>query len=181
MKNLLLLPILLTLTLVSTAESNWTVTNDARLHTTGETVFGHKFGFIKKPGNCDIDLLYIGWSTYQEGLEKHKGEDALIELDIDGNKGNILIPLVSTYNLAGISTLAIFTNFIVTEYFINLIKESNKLKLTFKSPEEMLNKLDIQTESFNLSGFTDAYQQAYKQCNQLLHLAAPIVPTKTGQ
>ena len=51
----------------------------------------------------------------------------------------------------------------------------------FKSPEEMLNKLDIQTESFNLSGFTDAYQQAYKQCNQLLHLAAPIVPTKTGQ
>jgi hypothetical protein len=164
MKNLLLLPVLLTLTLVPYAESNWAVTDDARLHTTGETVFGHKFGFIKKSGNCDIDLLYIGWSTYQEGLEKHEGEDALIELDIDGNKGNILIPLVSTYNLAGISTLAIFTNFIVTEYFINLITESNKLKLTFKSPEEMLNKLDIQTESFNLSGFTDAYQQAYKQC-----------------
>ena len=43
MNNLLLLPILLTLTLVSYAESNWAVTNDARLHTTGETELDVKF------------------------------------------------------------------------------------------------------------------------------------------
>ena len=48
---------------------NWTVDffidDIIRYSTNGTNVNGHKFGWLIKPGACDVDVLYLAISTYK--------------------------------------------------------------------------------------------------------------------
>ena len=71
------------LSVASYAEDGWTVEKD-RIHTHGSTVHGHKFGYFKDKEYCGNDLIYIQWSTYEEGLKEFEGIDAKIAIRING-------------------------------------------------------------------------------------------------
>ena len=49
---------------------NWTVDffidDIIRYSTNGMVVNGHVFGWLIKPGACDVDVLYLAISTYRE-------------------------------------------------------------------------------------------------------------------
>jgi len=53
-----------------------------RYSTNGSVVNGHKFGWLIKPGACDVDVLYLAISTYKSNAAtlKHKLNGKIVPL-----------------------------------------------------------------------------------------------------
>jgi len=164
MKKLLTVLLVSILSVASYAEDGWTVEKD-RIHTHGSTVHGHKFGFVKDKGDkCDENLLFISWSTYSSGLEKFEGQDVKVFMDFDGEVTHTTLELVSTYNFSDISTWAMFSNVVMPEEFLDIIRKSKSLVVAFSTKNEMTKTLDIQSDTFDIKGFSEKFQQAQNQC-----------------
>ena len=146
---------------------DWTVSNNTgivRYISNGSTVNGHQFGFIKKAGSCDGDLLWIAWSSYKTGIENFVDQDAIIQFRVDDIKFQLGIPLLTIYDYTPNIKLAAFTNFIVSEKFISLLKSGKNIEVTIIGPDELVDKIDIKTDSFSLNGFKDARVKAKEFC-----------------
>ena len=161
-----LLALLITLTALSSyAEDNWTIDDRNWIYVNGNTVHGHRFGFVKDKGKkCDENLLFISWSTYSSGLEKFKGQDVKVFMDFDGEVTHTTLELVATYNFADISTKAMFSNVVMPEEFLDIIRKSKSLVVAFSTKNEMTKTLDLQSDTFDIKGFSEKFQQAQNQC-----------------
>jgi hypothetical protein len=160
--------ILTILNSASYAEENWTIDDSNWIYANGNTVHGHKFGFVKDKGDkCDENLLFISWSTYSSGLEKFKGQDVKVFMDFDGEVTHTTLVLVSTYNFADISTWAMFSNVVMPEEFLDIIRKSKSLVVAFSTKNEMTKTLDIQNDTFDIEGFSEKFQQAQNQCKNI--------------
>ncbi len=168
MKKLLTVLLVLILSVASYAEENWTIDDSNWIYANGNTVHGHKFGFVKDKGDkCDENLLFISWSTYSSGLEKFKGQDVKVFMDFDGEVTHTTLELVSTYNFADISTWAMFSNVVMPEEFLDIIRKSKNLVVAFSTKNEMTKTLDIQNDTFDIEGFSEKFQQAQNQCKNI--------------
>jgi hypothetical protein len=168
MKKLLTVLLVLILSVASYAEENWTIDDSNWIYANGNTVHGHKFGFVKDKGDkCDENLLFISWSTYSSGLEKFKGQDVKVFMDFDGEVTHTTLVLVSTYNFADISTWAMFSNVVMPEEFLDIIRKSKSLVVAFSTKNEMTKTLDIQNDTFDIEGFSEKFQQAQNQCKNI--------------
>jgi hypothetical protein len=163
MKKLLIL--LTILAGYANAEDNWTIDDSNRIYANGNTVHGHKFGFVKGKGDkCNENLLFISWSTYSSGLEKFEGQDVKVFMDFDGEVTHTTLKLVSTYNFADISTWAMFSNVVMSEDFLDIIRKSENLVVAFSTKNEMTKTLDIQNDTFDIEGFSEKFKQAQNRC-----------------
>ena len=165
MKKLLTLLISSALTVHSYADSNWTIEVD-RIYTNGTTVYGHKFGYFKDKEWCDHDLIFIEWSTYEKGLEAFEGVDAKIAISLNGKEDSTIMPstLVDTAEFVNISTLAIFKTIILSKELSKDIRESDSIELQFVGPNDLINKLDIKSDVFNITGLSAAYLSIDNSC-----------------
>jgi hypothetical protein len=165
MKKLLTLLISSALTVHSYADSNWTIEVD-RIYTHGSTVHGHKFGYFKDQEWCDHDLIFIEWSTYEKGLEAFEGVDAKIAISLNGKEASTIMPstLVDTAEFVNISTLAIFKTIILSKELSKDIRESDSIELQFVGPNDLINKLDIKSDVFNITGLSAAYLSIDNSC-----------------
>jgi len=165
MKKLLTLLISSALTVHSYADSNWTIEVD-RIYTNGTTVYGHKFGYFKDKEWCDHDLIFIEWSTYEKGLEAFEGVDAKIAISLNGKEASTIMPstLVDTAEFVNISTLAIFKTIILSKELSKDIRESDSIELQFVGPNDLINKLDIKSDVFNITGLSAAYLSIDNSC-----------------
>jgi len=158
-----LLTLLIILTTLS-ARAEWIIDDRNWIYVNGTTVNGHKFGFTKDKGRCDENLLFISWSTYSSGLEKFEGQDVKVFMDFDGEVTHTTLKLVSTYNFADISTWAMFSNVVMPEEFLDIIRKSKNLVVSFSTKNEMAKTLDIQNDTFDIEGFSEKFKQAQNQC-----------------
>ena len=153
--------------LPSYAENNWTIDDNNHVYVNGNTVHGHKFGFIKdKGGRCNDHLLFITWSTYNPNLEKFEGQYAKILMLFDNHNTHTNAELITAYNFSGVLTLAMFGNVVMPEEFLNIIRESKKLTVIFPNSNEMSEALDIKQDTFGIKGFSEAFNQAQRQCKK---------------
>jgi hypothetical protein len=138
-----------------------------RYITNGEAVHGHQFGFIKRAGNCNRDMLWVSWSSYEKGLEEFEGSYAGLQFRVDEQQFQIEIQLLSVYPLTSMSTIASFTNFEAGEKLISLLEEGRKIDVTIISPEGLANKFDLKEDSFSLDGFAEARRKSRELCELL--------------
>jgi hypothetical protein len=85
-------------------------------------------------------------------------------MDFDGEVTHTTLKLVSTYNFADISTWAMFSNVVMPEEFLDVIRKSKNLVVAFSTKNEMTKTLDIQNDTFDIEGFSEKFKQAQNQC-----------------
>jgi len=166
MKKILTLLIISILTTVINAEENWTIEKD-RIYTNGTTVHGHKFGYFKDKEFCGNDLIYIQWSTYEEGLKEFEGIDAKIAIRLNGEDEVFeVIPstLMSTFKFPVLMTLGDFRTILYSKELSKDIRESQSIEFTFVGPDDLVSKLDIKTDTFNTAGLVAAYSKLDNSC-----------------
>ncbi len=130
----------------------------------GDTVYGHQFGFLKKSGNCDSNILWISVSTPDKDLKLFEGINATIQIKIDETQFQAELSILAVSKITpSLSTIA-FSNFLAGEKFIALLEKGQKAEITILAPDELLNKLDITTDTFSLKGFTATMLKAKEFC-----------------
>jgi|SaaInlV_100m_DNA_6_1039743.scaffolds.fasta_scaffold22302_2 hypothetical protein len=163
MKKLIMLLMVLTTAIVS-AESNWTV-EDNEMYVSGSTVHGHKFGYFKDEKWCGKELVFIQWTSYEEGLEKFKGIDVLIELR---SNGELIDKIPATFTagirFAELMTIAEFKTVLLSNNLADQLKNTKEIEVEFVEPKEFVALLDIKSDTFNALGFPKAYLQKYNAC-----------------
>ena len=166
-KIFLLLVLLLSSINTSFAEDNWNLIGDSRLITRGEIVWGHQFGFMKDSSLCDYDILLISWSSdISKGkLKEFEGKDAYLQLNIDGEI--LEEELEFTLMFAGAfdpMEVGYFGAIVKSESFIEKLKQSSRIELTFTKPKSLLRILDIKTDSFKTEGLNESYSLLDNSC-----------------
>jgi hypothetical protein len=136
-----------------------------RYTTNGEIVHGNRFGFFVYRSSCSTNILWLTISTDDKGLSEHIGEDVKISISIDGQLGAIIeTPLASVYKFTSSIDIALFTNFVASERFINALKKGKTVGFGITGPNEISSKFDIPMENFSLSGFTADHVKAKEAC-----------------
>ena len=166
MKKLLTVLLVSILSVASYAEDGWTVEKD-RIHTHGSTVHGHKFGYFKDKEYCGNDLIYIQWSTYEDGLKEFEGIDAKIAIRINGEDEVITVmpsTLMTTLKFPVLMTIGDFRTIFYSKELSKDIRESQSIEFTFVGPEDLASKLDIKSDTFNTTGLAAAYSKFDNTC-----------------
>jgi hypothetical protein len=166
MKKLLTVLLVSILSVASYAEDGWTVEKDT-IYTHGSTVHGHKFGYFKDKEYCGNDLIYIQWSTYEDGLKEFEGIDAKIAIRLNGKDEVVHVmpsTLMSTAKFPVLMTIGIFKTIILSKELSKDIKESDSIELQFVGPNDLINKLDIKSDVFNTAGLLEAYSKIDNSC-----------------
>ena len=167
MKKLLTILLVSILSVASYAEDGWTVEND-RMYTNGTTVHGHKFGYFKDKEYCGNDLIYIQWSTYEDGLKEFEGVDAKIAIRINGEDEVITVmpsTLMSTAKFPALMTIGDFRTILYSKELSKDIRESKSIEFTFVGPEDLIGKLDIKSDTFDTTGLATAYSKFDNSCS----------------
>ena len=151
----------------SIAEENWSLIDDTRLITHGEIVWGHQFGFMKNLRFCDSDILLVSWSSgISDGeMKKLEGEEVYFKIKIDGEE--LDEELQFTLMFAGemfLLEVGYFGAIIKSEAFVEKLKESSSVELTFSKPNNLIKILDIKTDSFNTKGLDQSYPLLDNSC-----------------
>ena len=166
MKKLITILIALILSVASYAEDGWIVEKDT-IYTHGSTVHGHKFGYFKDKKYCGNDLIYLQWSTYEDGLKEFEGVDAKIAIRLNGEDEVVyVIPsaLMSTAKFPVLMTIGIFKTIIFSKELSKDIRESQNIEFIFVGPEDLVSKLDIKSDTFDTSGLDAAYSRFNNLC-----------------
>ena len=168
MKKLLTVLLVSILSVASYAEDGWTVEKD-RIYTHGSTVHSHKFGYFKDKEYCGNDLIYIQWSTYEDGLKEFEGIDAKIAIRINGEDEVITVmpsTLMSTAKFPALMTIGDFRTILYSKELSKDIRESQSIEFTFVGPEDLTSKLDIKSDTFDTSGLVAAYSKFDNSCSK---------------
>jgi hypothetical protein len=166
MKKLLTVLLVSILSVASYAEDEWTVEKD-RIYTHGSTVHGHKFGYFKDKEYCGNDLIYIQWSTYEDGLKEFEGIDAKIAIRINGEDEVITVmpsTLMTTLKFPVLMTIGDFRTILYSKELSKDIRESQSIEYTFVGPEDLVSKLDIKSDTFDTSRLAMAYSKFDNSC-----------------
>ena len=168
MKKLLTVLLVSILSVVSYAEDGWTVEKD-RIYTHGSTVHSHKFGYFKDKEYCGNDLIYIQWSTYEDGLKEFEGIDAKIAIRINGEDEVITVmpsTLMTTLKFPVLMTIGDFRTILYSKELSKDIRESQSIEFTFVGPEDLVSKLDIKSDTFDTTGLAAAYSKFDNSCSK---------------
>ena len=146
--------------------------NIVRYSTHGSIVHGHRFGWIKKAGNCDIDILATSISTQKNNKDRlydFKGES--IDLRINFPQAKEEDPAIINTDLIGVfdfATLkiAFFGNFIQGQMFDSLMAYFNTIKIEVTNPHKIY--FDIPSDEFSLNGYVAAKLKAKELCEDIV-------------
>jgi len=167
--NKLLVTLFLSIGLIgsSHAEENWSLIGDSRLISRGEIVWGHQFGFMKDLSICDYDILLVSWSsdTSDGQLKAFEGNDAYLQINIDGEalKDELEFTLITVGKLNSME-IGYFGAIVKSDTFVERLKQSSKVELTFTKPKSLLKILDIQSDSFKTKGLNSSYSLLDNSC-----------------
>jgi hypothetical protein len=182
MKIIILLTIILLNYLSAETESNtwkykkWEVSNKNNLIrsiTHGQMVWGHEFGIIRSKQKCNQNLLWLTWSTYEKNLEKYKGKEVEFLIKIDKTSFNIKADIKTVFQFSSLMDVALFTNFVINDNFINLLKKGSTMEISIVSPQEIAKQFDIKNEIFSLDGFVANYIKSIEACKDPKVLLIP--------
>jgi hypothetical protein len=158
---------------------NWTVDffidGIIRYSTNGSNVNGHIFGWMIKPGACDVDVLYLSISTYKENAASLKknlnGKSVSLKVSFPEiteipESVKIKTDFLSAMDYTPSLTVANFSHFLMGPVFDSRMSELNKIKIEVDSPHSDL--FDIVSDVYDLNGYLAAKQRAHDICEQHL-------------
>ena len=156
---------------------NWTVdfvTDDLiRYSTNGLSVNGHIFGWLIRPGACDVDVLYLAISTYKTNAAalKKKLNGKIIPLKISfpeitqiPQSKKIKTDFLSAIDYTPSLTVANFSHFHMSRGLDLRMRELKKIKIEVDTPFSKL--FDITWDEYDLNGYVAARQKAHEICEQ---------------
>ena len=160
--------IVLLLSSANVEAETWEVANPidklVTYSTSGSTVYGHKFGFIKIAGGCHKDVLRLSWSTYEKGIEEFKGKQAVVSLNVNGEVHELEAALRAVGSLTPLTTIFDFYSRHTGEDLFTFLATGDTISITIEGPEDMVKLLDIPTDTFSLEGFAERREFARKWC-----------------
>ena len=134
--------------------------------THGWQVNGHEFGFVKKAGQCDKDVMWLTWSTYDKSIQKYEGKDVILNFKVAGESLNLPISYLTTGEIGGMYIVTL-TDFVPNERFMTLLESDYKIKVRIVSPDEFAEKFDIVDETFDLSRIKHTRDKAENSCKSI--------------
>jgi len=135
--------------------------------THGTVVWGHELGFFKGTNDCDVDTLWLTFSSSDEKVKTFIGKDVVISLAVDGQNFKIKTPMLSVGTI-GITHVMTFTNLRADDLFIDALTKGRYVKVQILEPKELEVLLDIKEDQFGLKGFTVCRKKAGKVCKDSL-------------
>ena len=156
---------------------NWTVDffidDIIRYSTNGTNVNGHKFGWLIKPGACDVDVLYLAISTYKANavaLKKNlNGKTIPLKISFPEitkipETVKIKTDFLSAMDFTPSLTVANFSHFHMGRELDLRMSELKKIKIEVDTPFSKL--FDITWDEYDLNGYISAKQKAHEICEQ---------------
>lgn len=145
-----------------------------RFVTHGAVVWGHKFGFLRESGYCDLDHLRISWSSTRS-VDDLRGTRATLQLDTGTMSVEIPMDLVATAPLTPQLRLIAFANFIAGTKLIEALSGGGVLVVKVIGPDELVSRLDILSDTFSLNGFAASRDSATTACRGELQNPDPTI------
>jgi len=146
--------------------------NIVRYSTHGSIVHGHRFGWIKKAGNCDTDILATTISTQKNNkdrLNDLKGENINLRINFPQAEGEdpaiINTNLISIFGFANLK-IAFLGNFIQGKVFDSLMAYFNTIRVEVTNPHKIY--FDIPSDEFSLNGYVAAKLKAKELCENIV-------------
>ena len=156
---------------------NWTVDffidDIIRYSTNGIVVNGHVFGWLVRPGACDVDVLYLAISTYRENATSLKKNlnGKIIPLKISfpeitqiPQTIKIKTDFLSAMDYTPTLTVANFSHFHMGRKLDLRMRELRKIKIEVDSPYS--DFFDITWDEYDLNGYIAAKEKAHEICEQ---------------
>ena len=156
---------------------NWTVDffidDIIRYSTNGIVVNGHVFGWLVRPGACDVDVLYLAISTYRENATSLKKNlnGKIIPLKISfpeitqiPQTIKIKTDFLSAMDYTPTLTVANFSHFHMGRRLDLRMRELRKIKIEVDSPYS--DFFDITWDEYDLNGYIAAKEKAHEICEQ---------------
>lgn len=149
--------------------ANWDVSDigvGQRYIAHGQKVHGHEFGFVKKYGYCDYDILWVNLSTYDNAIHKHKGEQ--VELKISSGDAEYIVrtSLLTTNEFGSLLKIATFSNAILDAKLWKLLVNAKHITLAVESPSWVAELFDIGEEEFDLTRLRATRVLATEKCEK---------------
>ncbi len=111
--------------------------------------------------------MLVSWSSdISEGkLKEFEGNDAYLQINIDGEvlKDELEFTLITAGPL-GSMEVGYFGAIVKSESFIEKLKQSSRIELTFTKPKSLLRILDIKSDYFNTEGLNKSYSLLDNSC-----------------
>ncbi len=152
---------------------DWSVdkVNDMIMYSShGDLVWGHKFGWIKKQGHCDDDLLYLTFSTQHESkelLENLTDEHMQLTLSFPEIEGisNVIKPKIVSSNDFGSMKIVTLSNINKDKIMDQYMQQLAKIDVAINAPFKHL--FDIPHETWSLNGYVASQLKAKEMCESL--------------
>ena len=156
---------------------NWTVDffidDIIRYSTNGSNVNGHVFGWLIRPGACDVDVLYLAISTYKTNAislnNKLNGKIFPLKIsfpEITKIPETVIIKtdFLSAMDYTSTLTIANFSHFHMGRTLDLRMRELKKIKIEVDRPYSEL--FDITWDEYDLNGYIAAKEKAHEICEQ---------------
>lgn len=152
---------------------DWSVSrlDNLIMYTThGTYAHGHKFGWIKKVGNCDEDILYLTFSTVHENKDildklKHKRMSVKVSFpEVDGVT-HILMPEILATNNFGTMKILMLSNINKDSVFDLYMEKLKQVEIGIEEPYRYI--FDIPEENWSLSGYVASKLKAKEMCEAI--------------
>ena len=156
---------------------NWTVDflidDIIRYSTNGSNVNGHVFGWLIRPGACDVDVLYLAISTYEVKaaslIKNLNGKTVPLKVSFPEitqipKTVRIKTNFISAMDYTPSLTVANFSHFHMGRGLDLRMRELKKIKIEVDAPFSKL--FDVKWDVYDLNGYIAARQKAHEICEQ---------------
>ena len=156
---------------------NWTVDffidDIIRYSTNGTNVNGHVFGWMIRPGACDVDVLYLAISTYEVKaaslIKNLNGKTVPLKVSFPEitqipKTVRIKTNFISAMDYTPSLTVVSFSHFHMGRTLDLRMSELKKIKIEVAAPFAKL--FDIPWDVYDLNGYIAARKKAHEICEQ---------------
>jgi hypothetical protein len=134
--------------------------------THGTAVWGHEFGFYKRPGDCEEDILWLTLSSSDEKVKNFVGAEVAVSLKIDEVTYEVELKMLFAGTI-GFTHVMYFSNWLAGEKLIDALTSGQNVTIQIIKPTELTELLDIKYDTFNLKGYVASKEEAMRICKNV--------------
>lgn len=132
--------------------------------THGTVVWGHEFGFFKDPNDCNVDTLWLTFSSSEDKVKDFVGKGVVILFNVDGQDFKVKTPMLNVGTI-GLTQVMTFTNARAKKSLIDAVANGRYVKVQILEPKKLEALLDIKEDQFGLKGFAAIKKEAESKCS----------------
>lgn len=132
--------------------------------THGTVIWGHEFGFVKYPGKCDDNELWMTWSSYEKDVQRITRKNVYFRMTIDSYVTYTFFPARYVTQFTPTMSIVFFNGIKMRKDFIDILKKARKIEFEIVGEDYVMSKMDITEEIFDLNGFTASSVKAKEMC-----------------